>query len=425
MNRKTRVLCTFLAAAAALPELVTYAGYVRRGDYPGSAYQPRVDAVLRTSESALQGGPFATVPAKGKYSVAPGLINDLGVAAVVDGVTRLSGTLASTRTLGRLNLAVMSVAILVLIMAWPGSLRLALVPVFLLVPLTEPVYRSADAIALHGPLAALAIGIVAGSLRGGYGRAAAFGVVLFAAHKLRSVYGLYPMLVLSVSVVILLLRFKDVSVVKRAAFVALGFALCQTPWSVAVNRRLTDPRLVEKDALPAHATYEALISGIAWTSNPWGLKPQDPWVAAYLAERVGGEPVEIASVEGERRARLVYLGFVKERPGVLLTLYLKRVPQALADYSLFGVGGAVVWISTSVAALVLALKRRDADGTMVLLGVCGIAACLVFQIAVIDTRFIYAYPLQFVSALALATALPVLVRNASPPRPGPGAGVLI
>ena len=418
MTRGARVLCAVLAIAAALPELVTYAGYVRRGDYPGSAYGPRVDAVLKTAQAAIKGGPFVTVPARGGYSAAPGLINDLGTAAVVDLIARTTGRAASLTTLGALNLVVMAVAVVALVLAWPANLRLALVPVFLLAPLTTPLYRSADSIATHGPLAALSIAIAVGGLRvRNLWGCVILGVLLFAAHKLRSVYAIYALIAMVLTGGFFLLRSRDTVLVRRIAFVILGFALCEMPWRMAMDRRIADPRILEKNALPTHAMYEPLISGIGWTENPWGIKPYDPWVAAFLAERTGGEPVGIAGIESERRSRVVYFGLVRERPLALLWLYARRGPTALASYSIFGGWGAIGWITATAAAIPLALKRRDAEGALVVLGSVAIAICLLLQIIVIDTRFIYAYPFEFVSAVVLSTAVAVVVRNL---RPQPG-----
>ncbi len=413
MTRWTPWLFTLVAVLSVAPQWFRYGRHVVRGDYQGSAYRPRVDALLMASTATLQGGPFATVPVKGGYSVAPDLFNDLGTATLVSLWTRATGRQASVQTLGQFNLAYLVAASLFLVFAVPVRWRLALVPVFLLVEMVPPLYASMDTVAIHRSLAALAMAIPLLTLRASRPwLAILFGVALFVVHKTRSVYGMYSFLALLPFLAISWTRFRDRKPLIHAAFLLLGFGLCEIPWRIAVHGRLTDPRLAERDALPEHAVYEALISGIGQTENPWGIKPNDPWVAQLLADMVGGPVVRISTHESERRAKLVYFSLARQRPLALARLYLGRIPTALSSYSVFGAPGALTWIACAALAFGLAWRRGDRDGLVLILPPLGIAACLIVQIIVIDPNYIYANPLELVSAAVLATAVPVAVRNA-------------
>lgn len=420
MRFRSAHLITGAALLALVPQWIQYANHVRRGDYPGSSYAPRVDAVLKASEPALEGGPLATILAPGGYSVAPGLLNDLGVAVIVDLYSRATGRPATVRTLGLVNLVVLVVAGAGVVFAFPPAARLALVPVFLWLPMAVPLYRSADSIAIHGALAAVAAAAVAATLRPGPLVASlGTGVALFLVHKLRSPLALYAFPPLLLGAAWWWWRWRDRSPATRAACLLLAFTACEIPWQVAVHRRATHPRLVEKDSLPTHAAWEPLVSGIGWTENPWGIQPWDPWVAVYLAERTGAELVGIATEEGERRSRRVYFELLWERPGALAVLYLKRIPYALGRYTVFGSWMSAVWILLAVAGLVTASSRRDLPGFAALTGALGVVAGLVGQVVLIDTRYIYAYPLELVSALALAAGIGVLVATRLQGRPLP------
>ena len=405
-------LFAIAALLCAAPQWFRYAGHVATGSYGGSAYMPRVDALVMASTATLQGGPFATVPAKGGYSVAPDIFNDLGTATLVSLWTRLTGAQASMRTLGQFNLAYLVAASLFLVFAVPARLRLALVPVFLLVEMVPPLYASMDTVAIHRSLAALAMAIPLLTLRAPRPwLAMVFGVALFVVHKTRSVYGMYCFLALLPCLAISWTRFRDRRPLMNAAFLLLGFGVCEIPWRIAVHGRLSDPRIVEKDALPEHAVYEALISGIGQTENPWGIKPNDPWVAQFLADTVRGPVVRISTHEGERRAKLVYFSLARKQPLALVRLYLGRIPRALSAYSVFGAVGAAAWVVCAVLALGGAWRSGDRDGLMLVLPPLGVTACLIVQIIVVDPNYIYANPLELTSAVVLATAIPVAVRN--------------
>jgi hypothetical protein len=416
MTRRVRALVTAAALVAAVPQILQYAGHVWRGDYPGSAWNPRVAAVIRASRAALKGGPFVTVPAGEGYSVAPGQLADLGVAAIADLISRTTGHRVFRTTLGCLNLLFLVAACAALVAAYPPKLRLALVPVLLLVPIIVPLYRNVDSVAIHGALAALAIALAITALRiPNAWSPLACGVALFIVHKVRSPFAMYALLPLVTGAMLAWWRSRDRGPALRLAVLMLGFALCELPWQVAMSRRLADPRVVDRDVLTAHTLWEPLISGIGWTENPWGIKPSDPWVATYLGEHVRAEPVPLETPESERRARLVYLGFVREQPFALLWLYLRRIPFALSEYSWLGPWGAVLWVPLSAVALLLALARRDRDGLATMLACLGLACGLVAQIVLIDTRYIYAYPLRLVSALVLSTSALVAYENRGRP----------
>ncbi len=413
MTRWTPRLFTIAALLCVAPQWFRYAGHVATGDYGGSAYMPRVEALVMASTATLQGGPFATLPGKGGYSVAPDLFNDLGTATLVSVWTRATGRQASIQTLGQFNLAYLVAASLFLVFALPARLRLALVPVFLLVEMVPPLYVSMDTVAIHRSLAALAMAIPLLTLRASKRwLAILFGVALFGVHKTRSVYGAYALLALLPGLVISWTRFRDRKPLIHAAFLLLGFAACEVPWRIAVHGRLSDPRLIEKDALPEHNVYETLISGIGQTANPWGIKPNDPWVAQFLADIARGPVVRISTHESERRAKLVFFSLARQRPLALARLYLGRIPRALSSYSILGAAGAVAWVVCAALALGLAWRGGDRDGLMLLLPPLGLAACLIVQVIVVDPNYIYANPLELASAVVLATAVPVAVRNA-------------
>jgi hypothetical protein len=344
--------------------------------------------------------------------VAPDLLNDLGIPTAVSLWTRATGQRATDRTLGSLNLIVVATASLLLVFAFPARVRLWLAPVFLLIGLVAPLYSSPDSVAIHGSLAALAVAIPVLTLRAPRPwMCMALGLVWFCVHKVRSVYGIYSLLALLPALFVGTTVFKDRRILPNAGCLLLGFLACEIPWRIAVHARVTDARVIERDALPEHAVYEALISGIGYTENPWGIKPQDPWVAQFLADWAHADVVHISTQESERRAKAVFFSLARQRPTALLGLYARRIPHALANYSILGAGGAVVWVVMAAAAVFLAARRRDKDGLLLLLPPTAVAGCLVLQIVMIDTRYIYAHPLEPVSAIVLAAAIPVALRN--------------
>jgi hypothetical protein len=407
-------LATLLACLAALPQLVAYAGHVRTGSYPGSAYKPRVDAVLEAARSAAAGGPFVAVRQGGGWSLAPGLLNDVGTAAILDLASRLRGAAMGPRALGALNLLFLAAAVLGLVTALDGRLRPALVPLFLLVPLSVREYRSADTVAIHGALAALGIAMAAG-----LGRpwpawtGILLGTALFVVDKVRSVYGIYALL--AALLVGAVLWRVDRRVLARLGLLVATLAVLEVPWQWVMSARASDPRVVDGETLRSHGFWEPFVSGVGWTENRWGIKPWDPWVVQFLADRLGLDPVPIPTGEGERRSRAVYFSLWREAPLQLARLYLARIPGACREHFSLGLAGALLWLGVTAGALLRAWKRRDAGLLAALVAGVALVVCLVFQTLVIDPRLIYANPLRFVSAYGLAVAVAGLLFREQPP----------
>jgi hypothetical protein len=394
-------LATLFACLAALPQLVAYAGHVRAGSYPGSAYKPRVDAVLEAASSAAAGGPFVAVRQGGDWSLAPGLLNDVGIAAILDLASRLRGEALGARALGMLNLAFLAAALFGLVAALDRRLHAALVPLFLLVPLSVREYRSVDSVAIHGALAALGIAIAAALGRGSPAWAGIpLGAALFVLAKVRSVYGMYA-LVAALVLAAVLWRLDRRSLARVGCLVAT-LALLEVPWHFAMSARASDPRVVDGETLRSHGFWEPFVSGVGWTENRWGIKPWDPWVVQFLADRLGLEPVPIPTAEGERRSRAVYVSLWREAPLHLAGLYLARIPAACREHFTLGLPGALAWLGVTAAALLRAWRSRDALLLSALVPGVALCLCLVFQTLVIDPRLIYANPLRFVSAYGLA-----------------------
>ena len=401
-------LVTLLACAAALPQLMIYAGHVRSGDYPGSAFKPRVDAILDAARSAAEGGPFVAVRAGADWSLAPGLLNDTGMAAILDGVSRLRGEAVGPRALGTVNLLFLAAALFGLVAALDHRLHASLVPLFLLVPISVREYRSVDTVAIHGALATLAI-VIAAALgrRWPTWLGVLLGLGLFVVDKMRSVYGICA-LVGAVAVAGAVARF-DRRVLARLACLLATLVVLALPWHLAMARRAADPRVVDGETIRSHNFWEPFISGIGWTQNRWGIKPWDPWVAQFLGDRLGLEPVPIPTPEGERRARSVYLSLWREDPAYVAGFYLARLPTACRDHFVLGLPGAIAWFAASLAAMVGAWRRRDAFLLAAVVPALVLVLGLVFQTVVIDPRLIYANPLRFVSAYGLAAAVWSLV----------------
>lgn len=409
--RSARVPWAALALVlASLPQLLTFSRIATTGRYAGSAYEPRVDALIAASETGARGGPFATVPVgRRRYSTAPVLISDLGMAGVADLYGRVSGHSLDRRALAWIDLVVLAGSVLALAWVMPVPARWLLVPVMLLLPLSVPEYRSPDVVAIHGALALLAVvvGTAAGRLPS-LGVAGAMGLLLFVLHLLRAPYGLFAAVAwVSVSGLLLL---RDRS---RARLAHAGLALAvvvalELPWTLLLRSRAEDPRVIDGSSRTSHGIFQPLISGIGWSDNPWGIVPWDLKVAAFMAERDGRGPVDIASAEAEARAWRIYLGLWHEAPGALLRLYLRRIPWALGEYVLFGLWGALLWAVVLGWAGARAWRRADAVGLAVLAGPAVVSAGLLAQIVLIDTRLLYSYPLRAISAVALASGLSLL-----------------
>lgn len=410
-------LATLLACLAALPQLLVYAGHVRSGHYPGSAYKPRVEATLEAARAAAEGGPFVAVRQGKRWSLAPGLLNDVGLAGILDVGSRLLGRPLGLRALGVVNLLFLAAALFGLVLALDARLHAALVPLFLLVPLSVREYRSIDSVAIHGALAALGIALAAALGRPWPAWSGIpLGVALFVVDKVRSAYGVYSLAaVVTVSVGLLGLRDRRATLARLSLLLATLLALA-LPWQAAMRRRAADPRVVDPDTIRAHNFWEPFVSGIGWTDNRWGIKPWDPWVAQFLADRLALEPVPIPTAEGERRSRAVYFSLWREAPLHLLGLYLGRLPAACREHVVLGIPGALAWALVSAAALGAAWRRRDGPLLAALAAGSTLTLCLLFQTLVIDPRLIYANPLRFVSAYGLALSGCVILRAfRSPP----------
>jgi hypothetical protein len=301
----------------------------------------------------------------------------------------------------------MAVAAFGLVVVLPPPARPALVALFLLVPIVVREYRSPDSVALHGSLAAMAVALAVAPHRGWpIWSGLPLGLVLFAVHKLRSPFGTYgaAAVVAALALAVLCTRTRQARALAVIAVMAAAFVACEVPWRRGLERRAQDPRISDTDILNAHNFYNPLVSGIGWSENRWGLKPWDPVVAGFLAERTGRPPVTLATFESERRARRVYFELWREAPGHLLRLYLSRIPTAIGQYFWLGWWGAVAWAAVGLWVLRTAWHRRDTLSLAVLAAPAVVAAGLVAQIVLIDPRLLYSYPLLFVSALGLLSA---------------------
>jgi hypothetical protein len=408
---------TALAVLAAAPQLAVYAREVFTDRYPGSAYQPRVDAVLDASRVAAEGGPFTVVHAgaPGRYSLAPGLINDLGFGAVADGLGRLSGRPVGVRTLGVFNLVLLAAAVVSLTFAVPPAHRWGLIPLFLLVPLAIREYRSPDSVAVHGALAALAVaGGLALNRRAPFWLGLPLGAGLFVVHKLRSTYAMYGLAAAAAAAVVVAIRARDRRAGLRFLLAIVAFAALTWPWQRLTASRAADPRVVDADTMTTHNFWVPLVSGVGWTSNRWGLQPWDPKVLEFLSQRTGRPLRHLASAEADHQASEVYRSLWREAPGHLLWLYVTRIPSAIQEYFVLGWLGWLAWLAGGSVALARAWRRRDGETLAVLLAPAALVACLFAQVVLIDPRLLYSYPLRFASGLALAAAAGALLVRRPP-----------
>jgi hypothetical protein len=404
--RGMRVLVA--ACLAACVPLVVFARQIAAARYePGASYRPRLDAVIEASRVAAKDGPWMTVERPSGFSRAPGLLNDLGMAAVADLWGRTMARTLGDGTLAIFNLAVMAVAAFGLVLVFPPAVRPALVVLLALVPIVVREYRSPDSVALHGSLAAISVALaVAPHRRWTIWSGLPLGLVFFAVHKLRSPYGTYgaAAVVAALALAVLCTRTRQARAAGTIAVMAAAFIACEVPWRLALERRAHDPRIADTDVLNAHNFYNPLVSGIGWSENRWGLKPWDPVVAGFLAERTGQPPVTLETFESERRARRVYFELWRDAPGHLLRLYVSRVPAAVGQYFWLGGWGAAAWVVVGLWAVRAAWVGRDPLSLAVLVAPAMVAAGLVAQIVLIDPRLLYSYPLRFVSALGLLSA---------------------
>ena len=417
-RRRWRTLALVLACLAALPQLVTYWSYVHQGQYPGSAFKPRLDAMLEVSAVAARHGPILAMGGPRLFRAVDRIQPDLGLPALADVLGRLRGEPISLRTLGAINLAFLGLALFSLIAALPAPHRWGLVPLFLLVPLYSAAYVSADIPTIHGAFAVLAFVVPLTILRTeATWVAAGAGVLLVVVFWFRAVYGYYGALTLLAMMAWMLLLRRDrtrVRVLRGTMAALLATALLSVPWSLALRARRRDPRLPDKDAIGTHDVFKPLISGIGWTPNRWGIAPWDPRVAQFIGDRLGVDPIPIFTNESEKRARVVYASLWREAPGHLAKLYLARIPRAFSDDFFGGAVGTAAWLLAAAGALAWSWRRGESDHSPIVLGSAVMILCLVAQSVLLDPRLLYAYPLRVMSALGLGASLTSIVLLGSP-----------
>ena len=341
----------------------------------GAAWEPRVEAILEVSRVAARGGPFLAVPSGSSFEPVDLTVNDLGFAAFGYFWGRLSGSAADRRVLMALNLFLLLAALAALFVLFPPEARVALASVLLVVPVPVPEYRSPDPLAVHGTLLLMGVTLAASATRAWpLWSHALLGGVLFGMHAIRSAYAFYATAALVVVVAFELLRTRERAGLWRGAGLLLSALLFGLLWQVPVKSRANDPRILQQDALGTHPVYIALLEGIGWSTNRWGLKPSDPWVATYLAERFKAEPVNVGSKESERRARITYFELWREAPLHLLGVYAKRVPGAVSDHFVAGLLGGVGLLIVLPPALFICW-RSSTHWNGPLVGSASLTAC--------------------------------------------------
>ena len=253
---------------------------------------------------------------------------------------------------------------------------------------------------------------------------ASLGGILFLVFTVRSAYAFFAVAALLAMVAFEALRGEARAPLLRALVTLGACLLLYLPWQVSLARRAADPRVEKQDTLGTHPIYIALVEGVGWSENRWGLKPWDPWVADYLAKRFGLDPVDLGTMESERRARLTYFELWREAPLHLLGVYVSRLPGVVRDHVFGGMLGGVALLLALPFALLVARSRSDALPGL-LVASAPLTSCLLFQTTFLDPRLLYAYPLRLASALALAFALSGLADAAlirrRPAIPGPSA----
>lgn len=376
-----------------------------RDDYVrGAAWEPRVKAILDVSRVAARGGPYLAVPEGTRFEPVDWKVNDLGFSAFGYVWARLTGQPLKRRMLMGLNLAILAAAVVALLAASPPLARLAASGVLMLTPIPVAAYRSPDPLAAHGSLVLLGIALAAAVVRPWpYWSFAAMGAALFVIHKIRSAYGLYAIAALAAVALWGTWRARNRAPLLRAALVLGACLALEVPWRLPLAARAADPRVTRQDTLGTHPIYIALLEGVGWSDNRWGIKAWDPWVATFLAERYGGEPVNVGSAESERRARRAYLELWREDPLHLIAVYASRLPSAANDHVFGGTLGALALLFAVPAAVAFGWRQPDAAQGL-LLAATALTLCLVFQTVVLDPRLLYAYPLRIASGLTLAFA---------------------
>ena len=427
--RARRLLPALVALLAALPQLLALAGDLRSGTFPGSEYLPRVKGILDVSRVAVSGGPAMAVPTKdGGYEAVDWKVNDLGTAALSYAAARVTGRPATRRLLLLVNLLVFAAGVGLLVAVTPGWSRAALAVPFLLTPLVLDLYRSPDPLASHGALALLGIGVAAAGARPRHAATAlVLGVVVFAAHKVRSAYALYTVPALALAAGLALLRTRDRRIVRTLVFLALAFAACEVPWRLWAAHRARDPRVASEELVGTHNVWVVLLEGVAWSQehggfgppNRWGLRPFDPWMGQHLADHYGVPPRHLASATMEDLSRRRYLELWREDPAHLLAIYAGRLPDAVAAHTAGGVWGLAALVLLVPLALRAAWVGQDVALLAVLAAAAGMFTCLAFQTVVLDSRLIYAYPQRPVSLVLLSLSAAAVAAAAARGRRAP------
>jgi hypothetical protein len=408
LARASWVAAALLVAAQAWPHLVD----IRRDQYAlGGAWEPRVKAIVDVSRVAARGGPYLSVPAGERFEPPDLKVNDLGYSAFGYAWGRVRGRPLNRSVLMVVNLVVLLVALAALLASTAPVPRLAVCLLLAFTPIPVPAYRSPDPLATHASLALLGVALAAASLRRWpYWSYGVVGALLFAIHKVRSAYALYAVAALVAVALVGAWRTRSrTPLLRAAAALAASFAL-EALWQLPLRMRAADPRVTQQDALGTHPIYIPLLEGVGWSENRWGIKPWDPWVAQYLAERFGGEAVNVGSKESERRARRAYFDLWLQDAPHLLAVYARRLPGAARDHFFVGIWGAVAWLLVVPVALAAGL-RQPSTTLWLLLGSIGVLLSVLFQTVVLDPRLLYAYPLRIVSAASLGLAFGLLLES--------------
>lgn len=404
-----------LAAAAlagvvqAWPHLLA----IERDAYPpGSAWEPRVKAIVDVSRVAARGGPYLCVPLESGFQPADLKVNDLGFSALGYVWGRGLGRPLNRRVLMVANLGILLAALLALFAAATPLARLVSAAVLLLVPIPVPEYLSPDPLAAHASLAMLGIVLAASTLRRWpLWTYAPLALALFAIHKIRSAYALYAGAAILAVALLGAWRARRREPLLRAALLLLLCVPLELLWRLPLLARAADPRVTQQDTIGTHPIYIALLEGIGWSENRWGIKASDPWVSTFLAERYGGPAVDVGTAESERRSRAAYFELLREDPLHLALVYASRLPAAARDHVLGGLVGGLLLVAAAATAALQSWRRPRSDDGLLFAGMA-MTACLLFQTVVLDPRLLYAYPLRVATAATLAFALALLLARA-------------
>jgi hypothetical protein len=403
-----------LAALAVVVQVWPHVADIRRDEYAhGGAWEPRVKAILDVSRVASRGGPYLSVPSSGtRFEPVDRKVNDLGFSALGYAWGRVLGRPLNRRILMAINLALLVAAVAAILLASPPLPRLLVSAVLLVTPLPVPAYRSPDPLASHASLTLLGIVIAAAVLlRWPLWCYPLLGLVLFGVHKVRSAYALYAGATLLAVAALGAWRARSRAPLLRAAATLAVCVPLELLWQLPLSGRAADPRVIQQDTLGTHPIYIALLEGVGWSNNRWGIKASDPWVATFLADRFGVDPVDVGTAESEQRARIVYFELLRSDPLHLISVYASRLPAAARDHFFGGTLGALLLLAATPAALLHAW-RRPHPAEALLLGSAALTCCLLFQAVVLDPRLLYAYPLKIVSGLTLAFASALLLEAA-------------